>query len=67
MSLKEIKQVKAVESTQSGGTRQKVLVRQRGGLVRLLARQNYYKDEVCHCPYFSINDCLSLVFGESNK
>ena len=41
MSLKEQKQVKAVESTQSGGTRQKVLVRQRGGLVRLLARQNY--------------------------
>ena len=33
MSLKEPKQVKAVESRQSGGTRQKVLVRQRGGLV----------------------------------
>ena len=41
MSLEEAKQVKAVESRQSGGTRQKVLVRQRGGLVLLLARQNY--------------------------
>ena len=65
--MEKPKQVKAAESRHSGGTRQKVLVRQRGGLVRLLARQNYYKDEVCHCPYFSINDCLSLVFGESNK
>ena len=41
MSLKESKRVKAVERSQSGDTRQKVLVRQRGGLVRLLARQNY--------------------------
>ena len=41
MLLKEPKRVKAVERSQSGGTRQKVLVRQRGGLVRLLARQNY--------------------------
>ena len=41
MSLKEPKRVKAVESRESGGTRQKGLVRQRGDLVRLLARQNY--------------------------
>ena len=67
MSLKEPKQVKAVENTQSAGTRQKVLVRQRGGLVRLLARQTTNDDEVCHCPYFSINDFLSFVFGEYNK
>ena len=41
MSLKESKRVEDVESSQSGAMRQNVLVRQRGGLMRLLARQNY--------------------------
>ena len=59
MSLKEPKRVKAVESSQSGGTRQKVLVRQRGGLVRLLARQNYWW-WWWSMPLPLTNDCLSL-------
>ena len=64
MSLKEPKRVKAVESRQSGGTS----VRDRNSWSDSVeALCTYWRDkttnddEVCHCPYFSINDCLSLA------
>ena len=68
MLLKEPKQVKAVESRQSAVARDRKFW---SGSVEALCA--YWRDkttnddEVCHCPYFSINDFLSFVFGEYNK